>query len=55
MSTVFLCYKEKELLGFVEMDIPWQLCQTIGPLTLHSQGIGFADIRTIDQYLNVSW
>ena len=21
------------------MDIPWQLCRTIGPLTLHSQEI----------------
>ncbi len=38
MFTVFLSYKEKELLtgeGCVEMDIPWQLCWTIGPLTLH--------------------
>ncbi len=25
--------------GCVEMDIPWQLCRTIGPLTLHSQEI----------------
>ena len=35
MFTVFYFYKEKELLtgkGFVEMDIPWQLCRTIGPL-----------------------
>ncbi len=35
MFTVFLFYKEKELLtgeGCVEMDIPWQLCRTIGPL-----------------------
>ena len=42
MFTVFLIYKEKELLigeGCVEMDIPWQLCRTIGPLTLHSQEI----------------
>ncbi len=22
------------------MDSPWQLCRTIGPLTLHSQEIG---------------
>ena len=32
--------KEKELYtgeGCVEMDIPWPLCRTIGPLTLHSQ------------------
>ena len=42
MFTVFLFYKEKEQFtgeGCVEMDIPWQLCQTIGPLTLHSQEI----------------
>ncbi len=42
MFTVFLFYKEKELLtgeGCVEMDVPWQLCRTIGPLTLHSQEI----------------
>ncbi len=35
MFTVFLFYKEKELStgeGCVEMDIPWQLCRTIGPL-----------------------
>ncbi len=35
MFTVFLFYKEKELFtgeGCVEMDIPWQLCRTIGPL-----------------------
>ncbi len=25
--------------GCVEMHIPWQLCQTTGPLTLHSQEI----------------
>ncbi len=25
--------------GCVEMDIQWQLCRTIGPLTLHSQEI----------------
>ncbi len=25
--------------GYVEMDIPWQLCRTIGLLTLHSQEI----------------
>ncbi len=34
MFTAFL-YKEKELLtgeGCVEIDIPWQLCRTIGPL-----------------------
>ncbi len=39
-----LSYKEKELFtgeGCVEMDIPWQLCRTIGPLTLHSQEIIF--------------
>ncbi len=44
MFTVFLLYKEKELFtgeGCVEMDIPWQLCRTIGPLTLHSQEILF--------------
>ncbi len=44
MFIVFLFYKEKECLtgeGCVEMDIPWQLCRTIGPLTLHSQEIGF--------------
>ena len=32
---VFLFCKEKELFtseGCVEMDIPWQLCRTIGPL-----------------------
>ncbi len=43
MFTVFLFYKEKELLtgeGCAEMDIPWQLCRTIGPLTLRSQEIG---------------
>ncbi len=42
MFTVFLFYKEKELFtgeGCVEMDIPWRLCRTIGPLTLHSQEI----------------
>ncbi len=35
MFTVFLFYKERELLtgeGYVEVDIPWQLCRTIGPL-----------------------
>ena len=40
--TVFLFYKEKELLTgeeCVEMDTPWQLCRTTGPLTLHSQEI----------------
>ncbi len=26
----------------VEMDIPWQLCWTMDPLTLHSQEIGCA-------------
>ena len=25
--------------GYAEMDIPWQLCRTVGPLTLHSQEI----------------
>ncbi len=33
---------KKELVtseGCVEMDIPWQLCRTIGPLTFHSQEI----------------
>ncbi len=37
MLTVFLFCKEKELFkgeGCVEMGIPWQLCRTIGPLTL---------------------
>ncbi len=40
MFIVFLFYKEKELLtgeGCVGVVIPWQLCQAIGPLTLHSQ------------------
>ncbi len=40
MFTVFLFYKEKELFtgeGCVGMVIPWQLCRTIGPLTLYSQ------------------
>ncbi len=39
---VALFMKEEELYtgeGYVEMDIPWQLCRTIGPLTLHSQEI----------------
>ena len=43
MFTVFLFYKVKEILtgeGCVEMDIQWELCRTIGPLTLHSQEIG---------------
>ncbi len=38
--THFLFLKEKELFtgeGCVEMDNPWQLCRTIGPLTLHRQ------------------
>ncbi len=42
---MFLFYKEKELFtgeGCVEMDIPWKLCRTIGPLTLHSQEIAFS-------------
>ncbi len=35
MFTVFLFFKQKELFtgeGCVEMDNPWQLCRTIGPL-----------------------
>ncbi len=43
MFTVFLFYKEIELLtgeGCVGVVIPWQLCRTIGPLTLHSQEMG---------------
>ncbi len=42
----YLTEKEKELFpgkGCVEMDVPWQLCRTIGPLTLHSQEILFTE------------
>ncbi len=42
MFTAFLFYKEKERLtgeGCVGVVIPWQLCRTIGPLTLPSQEI----------------
>ncbi len=31
------------------MDIPWQLCRTIGPLTLHSQEMtGFRLVLYLD-------
>ncbi len=43
MLTLFIIYKEKEHLtgeGCVRVVIPWQLCRSIGPLTLHSQEMG---------------
>ncbi len=39
-STFTVFFFKKELYtgeGCVEMDIPWQLCWTVDPLTLHSQ------------------
>ncbi len=46
MFTVFLLLKNSYITskGCVEMDIPWQLCWTIGPLTFYSQetSIGWA-------------
>ncbi len=37
--------------GCVEMDNPWQLCRTIGPLTLHSQRCWLRDLKFCGRFV----
>ena len=56
MFTVFLFYKEKERLtgkGCAGVVIPWQLCRTIGPLTL--QEIVFGYLLAQAEYAKLFW